>query len=182
VGKAASETEPAADAPTTTAQPDSKTTAPKGGAAVVTRRARQNLALGALGGFLAAIVGVMIWGVVTLATGVRIGYMAIAVGALVALAVRALGQGVDKSFARVGAGLALVGCFLGTCMHGCVLLAQMEGVALLMVLKHLRLEAIDGLMITTFQPWDWLFYSVAVVLGYRFSRGRIKRTKTAPAA
>jgi hypothetical protein len=181
VSKVASEAEPAAEVPTDTTQPGSRATARKGGAAVATRRARQNLALGALGGLLAAIVGVMIWGVVTLATGVRIGYMAIAVGALVAIAVRALGQGVDRSFARVGAGLALIGCFVGTCMHGCVLLAQAEGVALLTVLRHLRLEAIDGLMITTFQPWDALFYGVAVVLGYRFSRGRNKRTKAAPA-
>ena len=102
--------------------------------------------------------------------------------ALVGIAVRALGQGVDKSFSRVGAGLALVGCLLGTCMHGCILLAQTEGVALLTVLTHLRLEAIDGLMITTFQPWDWGFYGVAVILAYRFSRGRIKRAKTAAAA
>jgi hypothetical protein len=181
VSKTTSEAEPATDAPTPTAQADPRAATARGGASAATRRARQNLALGALGGFLAAVVGVMIWGVVTLATGVRTGYMAIAVGVLVAIAVRALGQGVDRSFARVGAGLALIGCFLGTCMHGCILLAQTEEVALLMVLRHLRLEAIDGLMITTFEPWDGLFYGVAVVLAYRFSRGRIKRTKGAPA-
>jgi hypothetical protein len=108
--------------------------------------------------------------------------MAIVVGVLVGGAVRTLGQGPARPFARIGAGLSLLGCLLGTFVHGCVLLAHTEEVALMTVFTHLQLEALPGLMITTFQPLDWLFYALALAVGYRLSFRSLKRTKARPAS
>lgn len=142
-------------------------------ALVAELRARQNLAMGAVAGVLAAVVGALVWAVITVTTGFQIGWMAVGIGFLVGGTVRTLGQGIDKSFGRLGAGLALLGCLLGNFFSVCALVAQEAGVSASMVVTHINPAAIPELMIATFGPMDVLFYVIAVYEGYRFSFRKI---------
>jgi hypothetical protein len=67
-------------------------------------RNNQNLSMALVGGLGAAILGSVVWAVITSLTNYQIGFMAIGVGFLVGYAVRRMGQGVDPSFGYVGAG------------------------------------------------------------------------------
>jgi hypothetical protein len=71
----------------------------------------KKLLLGGLAGLAAAIVGAVIWAVITVTTDHQIGWMALGVGALVGFALR-IGNG-GKAFGILGALFALFGCVLG---------------------------------------------------------------------
>lgn len=75
-------------------------------------KSQENLPLGIFGGISAAIVGGILWAVITVITSFQIGYMAIGVGYLVGFAVLKLGKGTTKIFGVLGAVLALTGCLL----------------------------------------------------------------------
>ena len=136
-------------------------------------RARQSLPIAAAGGLLAAVVGAMIWAVITVATNVQIGWMAVGVGFLVGGVVRTLGRGIDKSFGYLGAGLALFACVLGNYLTNCIFIAREVGLPMASVLTQISPAAVPGLMIRTLHPLDLLFYGLAVYEGYRFSFRRI---------
>ena len=71
----------------------------------------KRLLLGGFAGLAAAIIGAIIWAVVTVTTKYQIGLMALGVGALVGFAMR-IGNG-GKSFSILAALLAFFGCILG---------------------------------------------------------------------
>lgn len=64
---------------------------------------------------VAAIVGTLVWAIITNVTGYQIGWMAIGMGALVGAGVR-FGGGEGKPAALFAGGLALVGMFAGNMM------------------------------------------------------------------
>jgi len=136
-------------------------------------RAEQSLGLAIVGGLAAAVVGAAMWAVVTLATGLQIGWMAVGVGFLVGGAVRLIGKGMAKPFGYLGATLSLLGCLLGNLLSLCAIVGQQEGMSLSLVLLNLDPMAIPGAMVATFQPMDVLFYGIAVYEGYRFSLRRV---------
>jgi len=142
--------------------------------------AKQNLPLAAAGGLLAALVGAMLWAVITVTTNYQIGWMAVGVGFLVGGVTRMLGRGLDKSFGYLGAGLALLGCLLGNHLTNCMLIARETGLSATAVLTRLHPAAILRLMTATFHPLDVLFYGLAVYAGYRFSFRRIAAVDTTP--
>src|SRR4029078_7954573 len=72
----------------------------------------KKLLLGGLAGLAAAIIGAIIWAVVTVTAKYQIGWMAVGVGVLVGVALR-IGNG-GKAFGILGAFLALFGCILGS--------------------------------------------------------------------
>jgi hypothetical protein len=136
-------------------------------------RSEQNLVGGLVAGLAAAMLGAVVWALVTVFTGMQIGWMAVAVGFLVAIAVRTVGRGVDQSFAIIGAALALLGCLLGNLFTVCHFLAEAEGVGYFEVLTSLNLAGIVELLKFSFNPMDLLFYGVAVYEGYKLSRRQI---------
>jgi hypothetical protein len=71
----------------------------------------KKLLVGGFAGLAAAIIGAIIWAIVTVTAKYQIGWMAVAVGALVGFALR-IGNG-GKAFGILGAFLALFGCILG---------------------------------------------------------------------
>jgi hypothetical protein len=71
-------------------------------------RTEQNLPLGILGAFGAAVIGAVLWATITVATEYQIGYMAIAVGFIVGFANRMLGKGVDQIFGISWCSLSIV--------------------------------------------------------------------------
>jgi len=136
-------------------------------------RDNQNLSMGFVGGFGAAILGSIVWAVITALTQYQIGFMAIGVGFLVGFAVRKMGQGIDKTFGFFGAGLAFLGCMVGNLLTTCIIVSQQESVALSEILSGLNISVAMEIMKYTFSPIDLLFYGLALYYGYRFSFRRL---------
>ena len=137
-------------------------------------RAEQNLFGGGLAGFATSLLGAAIWAVITVTTGYQIGFMAVGVGLLVGLTVRALGKGIDTIFGIAGAVLALFGCLLGNLLAVVGLVAKHQGVPFFDALSALEATTIPGLMGSTFSPVDLLFYGIAVYEGYKLSFRQIR--------
>jgi hypothetical protein len=132
-------------------------------------RAEQNLPLGLVAGLAASLVGAGLWAAISLATNYRIGWMAIGVGFLVGVAVRAAGKGVDPVFAYGGAALSLLGCAAGNLLTGTAIVAGREQVSFLEELAKLDVQSAIALFRATFRPMDVLFYGLAGMQGYKLS-------------
>ena len=132
-------------------------------------RDEQNLVMGAVYGLVAALAGAAVWAGVTIATDYQIGWMAVGIGFLVGIAVRAGGKGIDQVFGVTGAVLSLVGCALGNLFTVAWFVSQEYGVPIADVLSGLDLESAIELMSATFQVMDLLFYGMAVYFGYRYA-------------
>jgi hypothetical protein len=136
-------------------------------------RTRQSLPLAAGGGLLAAVVGALMWAVITAATNVQVAWMAIGIALLVGGAVRVLGRGFDRSFGYLSAGLSLFGCILGNCLANCTFIAQDVGLSVTSVLAQISPGALPKLIVATFNPLDIFFYGLALYIGYCFSFQRL---------
>jgi hypothetical protein len=138
-------------------------------------RTEQNLLLGLAAGGLAAVIGAVLWAVVTVITNYQIGWMAIGVAFLVGVAIRVFGKGIDNIYRFMGAGLALFGVVLGNLLMIAALLARQETLPLLTVLNYMLLHpAADVQMLTqSFSPIDLLFYGFAVYYGYKYSSRQV---------
>jgi len=128
-----------------------------------------NLALGVIGGAVAAALGAVLWAAVTNATHLQIGWMAVGIGALVGLAVRKLGRGSGPIFGVTGALLSLLGCVAGNVLTVCVLVAHERKVGVLDIVSRLDPPTVAKLLVATFSGMDLVFYAIAMYEGYRFS-------------
>lgn len=122
-----------------------------------------------MAGITAAIIGAVLWALITVATEYQIGWMAVGVGYLVGYAVRIAGKGIDKSFGITGALLALFGCILGNIFTIYMFIFKEYGGPVISVFLQIDLAAILIMLTETFNPIDLLFYAIAIVEGYRLS-------------
>ena len=129
----------------------------------------QNLTFGFVCGLAAAIVGALLWAVITVSTQYQVGYMAVAVGLLVGYAIKISGKGIDKIFGIMGASLALFGCLLGNLLGIVGFIANDLGVGYSAALSIINFSTIPALMKESFGPIDLLFYGLAIYEGYKFS-------------
>ena len=125
------------------------------------------------GGLLAALLGAVIWAVVTVATQHQIGYMAIGVGLLVGFSVQFFGAGIDKKFGYLGAVLSLLGCLLGNLFSQVGFIAQAQSLDYFDTLTYLNFNLIISIIAESFAPIDLLFYGLAGYEGYRFAFRRV---------
>jgi hypothetical protein len=128
-----------------------------------------SLPMGLIAGLVAAAIGAALWATITVLTNYQIGWMAIGVGALVGLAVRAAGKGGSATFGILGASLALTGCLVGNLLTGAVILSREWDVSLAVALSRLTPDLTVKVMTAIFNPMDLLFYALAIWQGYRLS-------------
>jgi hypothetical protein len=124
-----------------------------------------------VGGLVAALVGAVIWAVVTVTTEYQIGFMAVGIGFLVGYAVRALGKGSTQPFRIIGVLCALFGCLLGNLLSACAFLAKAEDVPVMSAVRAVLADpgVAASLMQATFSAMDLLFYAIAVYEAYKLS-------------
>jgi hypothetical protein len=135
-------------------------------------RARQNFGLAVPAGLAAAAVGALLWALVVYATGMELGLIAIAVGALVGYAVRVAGNGVDPQFGVLGALCAALGWGLGTVLGDAAILAKEAGRPFLDVAGSLGVGGSLSLAFEIGDAMELLFLAIAVYEGWKFSRHR----------
>jgi hypothetical protein len=130
----------------------------------------KKLLLGGFAGLAAAIIGAIIWAVVTVTTKYQIGWMALGVGALVGFALR-IGNG-GKTFGILGAFLALFGCVLGNYFSLIALAAAEQHLPFFTVLNNTDTAKVISAMWEDFISASVLFYAIAAYEGYKFSAFR----------
>ncbi len=142
---------------------------------------KQNLLLGLVAGVAAAVIGAILWAVITVFTNHQIGWMAIGVGLLVGLAVHQFGRGIDPIYGILGAVLAFLGCLVGNLLAVAILASQEGTVSLVEALLVFLIapETVIEVLQITFQPIDFLFYGLAIYEGYRFSFGKTVQAQEA---
>jgi hypothetical protein len=129
---------------------------------------------GVLGGFAGAVIGAILWGIISVWLDRQIGWMAIGIGALVGVGVRFPGKGTGIKFGIAGALLAILGCLAGNAMMIYILLAREYGLTLWYVMTNLSASDLFSLIKEAFQWIDILFYALALYTGYRFSFRKVK--------
>jgi hypothetical protein len=138
----------------------------------------KKLLLGGFAGLAAAIIGAIIWAVVTVTTKYQIGWMALGVGALVGFALR-IGNG-GKAFGVLGAFLALFGCILGNYLSLIAFASAEEHVAFFTMLNNADVSKVINAMWDDFISGSFLFYAMAAYEGYKFSAFRSSNVFSAP--
>ena len=129
----------------------------------------QNLLMGTITGFIAAMVGAGIWAGVSVATEYQIGWMAVGIGFLVAFGMRFAGKGITPIFGTVSAVLSLLGCAVGNLVTYTWFIAASEGMGFMDVASQLNFSIVIGIMTSTFAFMDILFYGLAAYFGYKYA-------------
>lgn len=142
---------------------------------------KASLLMGAIAGFLTAIICGVLWAVVTNVTHYKIGLVAVGIGLLVGFAVRYAGRGHSLVYGVVGAVLALMGCLLGNFLAVLLILSADQSIPLMELIKYFLSYPADilSLMQVAFEPIDLLFYGIALYEGFRFSMITPKRKPAA---
>ncbi|GAB3341138.1 hypothetical protein GCM10027429_29130 [Marivirga atlantica] len=129
----------------------------------------QRLLPGIMAGLVIGLVGAILWGLITVATGYQIGYMAIAIGAGVGFGIRYFGKGLDQVFGIAGGVIAVLSCFIGNFLSIIGFFANSEGVGLVDTLLLFDYAYFFPVMSETFSFMDIIFYGIAAYEGYKFS-------------
>lgn len=132
-------------------------------------RQEQNLLIGAMAGFLAAVLGAVVWAGVTVTAGYSVGWLAIAVGLVTGLAVRLGGKGIDRVFGVLGAIMSAIGCALGNIFAIAWYFSIETGTPVVDVLGGMDIPIVIEIVVESFEIADILFYAMAVYFGYRYS-------------
>jgi hypothetical protein len=128
-----------------------------------------NLFLAVVAGLVVAAVCAGLWAGITVATGYHVGLVAIAIGIAVGFTVRFVGKGNTVIFGVVGASCALLSCMAGITLTTLVYVARTNGVDILSLLGDLDMAFLQTVFIETFEPFDLVFYGIAIYEGYKFS-------------
>lgn len=129
----------------------------------------QKLLSGIISGLILGVLGAVLWGIISVATGFQFGIMAMAIGAGVGLAIRKFGNGIDPIFGYWGAGISLFSVLLGNFLSIIGFIANTEGLGYFETLLMFDYHYLPELMVETFSGTDLLFYAVAIAEGYKFS-------------
>ena len=125
-----------------------------------------------LAGVAAALLGAVLWAVVTVVTKYQIGFMAVGVGLLVGWAVQRTGRSGAMALGIAGALLAFAGCVLGDLLSAAGFLAQEQQIglsrAVAIVLTNPGLDV--SILTESFDGITIVFYAIAIYEGYKFAR------------
>lgn len=141
---------------------------------------QDSLPMALLAGLAAAAAGAAAWALVTVFTGLKIGWMAVGIGFLVGYAVRQFGKGSAPSFQVLGAGLSFLGCLAGNLLVACIFTSQSEDLPLMTILAGMTPAHAVDLIVKTFRPMDVLFYGLAVYEGFKIARLPVAPPPLAP--
>lgn len=142
-------------------------------------RLEQNLPMAIVAGVVTALIGAIVWAVITVGTGFQIGYMAIGVGLLVGYGINFLGKGIDQIFGIIGGLFALLGCVLGN-MFSLIGFAAIEfNVNYFEIISTIDMAILLDAMVESFSFIDLIFYGIAIYEGYHFAFRKITEEEIA---
>lgn len=136
---------------------------------LVNLRKEQNLPMALLTGSSVGLLAAVLWAAITVTTEYQIGFMAIAIGALVGISMRYTGKGVDPIFGIFGGLIAVISCALGNFLSIIGFVASYENLGYIETLLLFDYSQLFPIMQETFSAIDLLFYGFAAFEGYKFS-------------
>ena len=129
---------------------------------------RGNVVLAIVAGLVAAAIGAGIWMAVEVTFKLQIGYVAIAIGALVGLAIRTLGHGTHVIYGVIGAVLTLVGCLGGEILSHLYLTSTAQQSMYDLARSADYVQMVQGIF-TKMDPIGYLIYGIGIFEGYKLS-------------
>jgi hypothetical protein len=132
-------------------------------------RAHQNFAAAIPAGLAAALVGAVLWAAFVYLTGIKLGLIALAIGAMVGLAVRKVGHGLDPQFGVLGGVCAALGWALGTVLCDVAFIAKDVDQPFFTVLANLGIARSASIAIGSADFMDIVFLAIAVYEGYKLA-------------
>ncbi len=135
--------------------------------------------VGLLAAIVAAVIGGIIWAVITVTSNYRIGVVAVGIGVLVGLAIDRFGGG-DRRLPAAGAVIALLGCLLGDLFADAHINAKYFGRSIFN--EFGRPHELWNYYTNHFRAFDAVFYAIAAYEGYQFGRRGVRRAQAAEAA
>lgn len=120
-------------------------------------------------GTVAGLIGALLWGVITVVTEYQIGFMAIAIGAMVGFCIKIIGKGIDQKFGIAGGIIAFLSCLLGNLFSIVGFIANSQQMTYPEVYGFFGIVELFSIMGDSFDPMDLVFYGIAAYEGYKFS-------------
>ena len=139
-------------------------------------RLEQNFKAAIIYGFIASILGAMLWAFITVELNYQHTFIAIIIGIIVGFAVRKTGRGFENKFKIAGAAIAVFGVLLGNLL-AIIGLASVElNMGFFETMTHIDyVELIKFYILEVFDFYDALFYLGAIISGFQLSYMPITR-------
>lgn len=132
-------------------------------------KSEQNLSAAIFSGILIGILAACGWAAITIATNLKIGLVAIAIGAAVGFGMRFFGKGIDQIFGICGGVIAIISCILGNLFSVIGFVAIQENYGILETFLGFDYSYTFEVLQETASPMDLVFYAIAAFEGYKFS-------------
>lgn len=132
-------------------------------------KSEQSLPAAIFAGIFIGVLAAIAWAAITVSTGLKIGLVAIAIGAAVGFGMRFFGKGIDQIFGIYGGIIALVSCILGNLFSVIGFVAISEGLGLFETFLNFDYSYSFDVIKETASPMDLIFYAIAAWEGYKFS-------------
>jgi hypothetical protein len=127
-----------------------------------------NFILALLAGVVAAILGALLWMGVEVGLNLKIGYVAIAIGALVGLAIRFAGHGSGPLYGILGAVLTLAGCLGGEILAN-LYAASSPQQSMLDLARSVDYVQMVSTIFSKMDVMSYVIYGIGVFEGYKLS-------------
>jgi hypothetical protein len=131
--------------------------------------AGENFPLAAAAGLGGALLGAALWAAFTVTTGIKLGAIAIAVGALIGFAIRAVPHAQTWHYRVLGAICGVIGWLFGTMASDLAGVARLQHVDLLTVIIATPPSTVINLVIRLFTAMDIVFFGITVYEAAKFS-------------
>ncbi|NDV65333.1 hypothetical protein [Bacteroides sp. 224] len=129
----------------------------------------QNMPMAVVAGLAACVAGAIVWALISVSSGMQIGYMAVGMGFLVGYAIRLFGKGVTPVFGVLGACMALLGCVLGDYLSIVGYTARDFEMPFFEALREIPMSLVMSSLVENLMSMTALFYGIAIFEGYKLS-------------
>jgi hypothetical protein len=150
-----------------------KDTGPKPDAALIL--AQQSLGRAIAGGIGTVLVFGWIWATLSVASGKVFPWLSILIGALVGVAVRRYGRGLDWRFPAIAAFLAWSGAYAGNLMIGIVETGRYIEAGVFSVFAGLSRDTMENFFANTVSPVDHIYAFCAAGVASFLAKRRLNR-------
>ena len=126
-------------------------------------------------GISATAAGIAAWGVIAASSTSIFSIMAVALGAMIGIAVRIGGNGIDSKFAVLAGLLAFVGCILGNLAGAMLYYSKVSGNPMSRLIADLELGPVLEFLIADAQFVDLIFWIFAIGSAVYFAKRPLTR-------
>ncbi|MCL4269468.1 MAG: hypothetical protein KJZ72_07980 [Anaerolineales bacterium] len=124
---------------------------------------------GTLAGFLASIIGAIVYALYPFIFGMQLNLLAIGVGGLIGFAISLFGNGKSKLLGIIGAILALISCITGDVISIIAIYSFQNSVSFWRVIGNLDFASVVDILSQTTGFLSIMFYLMAMTVAYGIS-------------